>query len=401
VGLKLNNINKSYASNAVLKDINLEVADKEFIVLVGPSGSGKSTLMRVIAGLDQEFSGELYKNNQLISTFSPKERNVSMVFQNYALYPHKSVYDNIAFPLMISGLSKQEIKKKVNQAAAKLGLSEYLNRKPKALSGGQRQRVALARALVKTPDLFLLDEPLSNLDAKLRASTRLEIKNLQQELDSIFIYVTHDQIEAMSLGDRIVVLDQGEIQQVAAPETLYNDPANAFVANFIGTPPCNLIQGEDFTVGIRPEYLKIAQQAPNGSIDLNTILSKNIDELKELFMQKSKNIDSSASIKSLESTAPVSVKLNSPMSLSKKIIHSVVEEKTLHLAVEFIEQEYFGAESYIYTKLNEQIIVVKQNSELSNIKIKDQLKTKQKVFLSVGLSNLYFFDKASGTRIRI
>lgn len=282
VQISLNNISKSYDSNKVIEAINLSSKDREFIVLVGPSGSGKSTIIRIIAGLEKDFEGDIRFAGELINELEPKDRNLSMVFQNYALYPHKTVFENIAFPLKIKGLKANEIKDKVQKVAQKLSLQDLLTRKPAQLSGGQKQRVALARALVKEPKLFLMDEPLSNLDAKLRASTRQEIRRLYLEHDSTFIYVTHDQIEAMSLGDRIAILDKGRIQQFDSPENIYHNPANTFVASFIGSPPCNLLnftvekimelnlfesihsgagllkaQEGNLTIGIRPEYLKL------------------------------------------------------------------------------------------------------------------------------------------------
>ena len=226
-----------------VKDFDLCIKDKEFVIFVGPSGCGKSTTLRMIAGLEKISDGELLIDGKRMNEVPSCDRDMAMVFQNYALYPHMSVYDNIAYSMKLKKVPKAEIKKKVEEVAEKLGLSEVLNRKPKELSGGQKQRVAMGRAIVRKPKVFLMDEPLSNLDAKLRNQMRGEISKLYQELDSTFIYVTHDQVEAMTLGTKIVVLKDGEIQQVATPQELYNYPANVFVAGFIGTPPMNLWEG--------------------------------------------------------------------------------------------------------------------------------------------------------------
>lgn len=222
----------------------MEIEDKEFIVFVGPSGCGKSTTLRMIAGLEDITSGELYIDGKLVNNILPKDRDIAMVFQNYALYPHMTVYDNMAFGLKLRKVPKAEIEEKIREAAKILDIEEYLNRKPKALSGGQRQRVALGRALVRQPKVFLLDEPLSNLDAKLRAAMRTEITNLHDRLQTTFIYVTHDQIEAMTMGTRIVVMKDGRIQQTGTPKELFNDPANKFVAGFIGTPQMNFFEAD-------------------------------------------------------------------------------------------------------------------------------------------------------------
>ena len=227
--------------NTVVPDLNLEIHDKEFIVLVGPSGCGKSTTLRMIAGLEEISSGDLYIGDRRVNDVAPKDRDIAMVFQSYALYPHMTVYKNMSFALELHGTPKDEIDKKVREAAEILGLTEYLDRKPKALSGGQRQRVALGRAMVRNPAVFLLDEPLSNLDAKLRTEMRSQIAALHKRLQTTFVYVTHDQTEAMTMGDRIVVMKDGIIQQVDTPQNLYNYPCNKFVAGFIGSPQMNFV----------------------------------------------------------------------------------------------------------------------------------------------------------------
>lgn len=227
-----------------VNNVELEVVDKEFLVLVGPSGCGKSTTLRMVAGLEEISEGEIYIGNTLVNDVPPKDRDIAMVFQNYALYPHMSVYNNMAFGLRLRKFAADEIKKRVTEAASMLGIEDLLQRKPKELSGGQRQRVAVGRAIVRKPKVFLFDEPLSNLDAKLRVQMRAELSKLHTRLESTMIYVTHDQVEAMTMGDRITVMKDGIIQQIANPITLYDYPRNHFVAGFIGTPPMNFIEGK-------------------------------------------------------------------------------------------------------------------------------------------------------------
>lgn len=232
-------------------DFNLEIKDKEFIVLVGPSGCGKSTTLRMVAGLEEISRGELYIDNRLVNDVEPKDRDIAMVFQSYALYPHMTVRQNMEFPLKLRKMPKDEIDRKVNEAAEILDITQYLDRKPKALSGGQRQRVAIGRAIVREPKVLLMDEPLSNLDAKLRNQMRAEIIKLRQRIDTTFIYVTHDQTEAMTLGDRIVIMKDGVVQQIGTPQEVYEHPINIFVAGFIGVPIMNFFDGELIKDGVR------------------------------------------------------------------------------------------------------------------------------------------------------
>ncbi|MGB9664874.1 MAG: ABC transporter ATP-binding protein [Ignavibacteria bacterium] len=243
--VKLINVSKIYDNNLVaVKDVTFTVNDKEFVVIVGPSGCGKTTTLRMIAGLEEISKGELYIDNVLVNDVPAKDRDIAMVFQNYALYPHMTVFDNMAFGLKIRKLPKDEIKKRVQEAARILEIEHLLDRKPKQLSGGQRQRVAVGRAIVRKPKVFLFDEPLSNLDAKLRVQMRTEISKLHQRLEATMIYVTHDQVEAMTMGDRIVVMKDGVVQQIDTPLNLYNKPINKFVAGFIGSPAMNFIEGK-------------------------------------------------------------------------------------------------------------------------------------------------------------
>ncbi|MBN8245744.1 sn-glycerol-3-phosphate ABC transporter ATP-binding protein UgpC [Nitratireductor aquimarinus] len=238
----LDRVVKKWGRFVGVNDVSLEIADGEFLVLLGPSGCGKSTTMRMVAGLEEPTSGEIRIGDRVVNDLAPGERDLAMVFQNYGLYPHMTIAQNIGYPLKVAGVPRQERMKRVQAAADRVELSEYLERRPHALSGGQRQRVALGRAIVRTPQLFLMDEPLSNLDAKLRVSMRAQIKHLQKELNTTTIYVTHDQVEAMTLADRVAVMAKGEIQQIGAPLDIYNRPANAFVASFLGSPSMNLFE---------------------------------------------------------------------------------------------------------------------------------------------------------------
>jgi multiple sugar transport system ATP-binding protein len=265
--ISIRNLVKRYGNFAVIPDLNLEIADHEFVVFVGPSGCGKSTLLRIIAGLEPITAGEVYIGDKCVNGIPAAQRDIAMVFQDYALYPHMRVYDNMSFALELRGTPKAEIDARVKRAAALLHIEPSLDRKPKELSGGQRQRVAMGRAIVRNPKAFLFDEPLSNLDAALRVNMRLEISELHQTLQTTMVYVTHDQVEAMTMADKIVVLNAGRIEQVGSPLDLYRAPANLFVAGFIGSPKMNLIEGPEAekrgakTIGVRPEHLRVARDA--------------------------------------------------------------------------------------------------------------------------------------------
>ena len=269
--ISLKNIYKVFDDGTTaVNDVSLEIEDKEFIILVGPSGCGKSTTLRMIAGLESISKGEMKIGDRVVNDIAPKDRDIAMVFQSYALYPHMSVYKNMAFGLELRKIPKDEIDKRVREAAKILDIEHLLKRKPRALSGGQRQRVALGRAMVRSPSVFLLDEPLSNLDAKLRTTMRTEIKKLHQRLGTTFIYVTHDQTEAMTMGDRIVVMKDGIVQQVDTPQNLYNNPFNMFVAGFIGSPQMNFL---DATVRIRDKKIVLALR--NNELDVTDVFGKN------------------------------------------------------------------------------------------------------------------------------
>lgn len=276
--ISLKNVYKIFDDGTTaVNDFSLEIADKEFIILVGPSGCGKSTTLRMIAGLEHITKGELKIGDRIVNNVAPKDRDIAMVFQSYALYPHMTVYKNMAFGLELRKMPKDEIDKRVREAARVLDIEHLLKRKPKALSGGQRQRVALGRAMVRSPSVFLLDEPLSNLDAKLRTNMRTEIKKLHQRLGTTFIYVTHDQTEAMTMGDRIVVMKDGVIQQVDSPQNLYKHPQNMFVAGFIGSPQMNFLDAE-----VKSKNGKIFLSLAENELDVTDSFAKT-NEIKEYF----------------------------------------------------------------------------------------------------------------------
>ena len=289
--VKLNNIAKSYdGKTMIIRDVSFEIHDTEFLVLVGPSGCGKSTILRMIAGLEEITAGDLYIDNKRVNDLQPKDRDIAMVFQNYALYPHMTVYQNMAFGLKIKKVPKKEIDQRVRRAAEILEITDLLGRRPGAMSGGQRQRVAIGRAIVRDPKVFLFDEPLSNLDAKLRVSMRVELQKLHQKLNATMVYVTHDQTEAMTLGDRIVVLKDGDIMQIGTPMELYHHPQNIFVAGFIGSPPINFIEGtviKDNSVwfyqessGIKIDLSKIKNDSINNYIDKQVVLGIRPENIK-------------------------------------------------------------------------------------------------------------------------
>ena len=308
---KKNNLQITEEGVVAVQQFNLDIADKEFIVLVGPSGCGKSTTLRMVAGLEDISGGELWIGDKLMNDVEPKDRDIAMVFQNYALYPHMTVYDNMAFSLKLKKVSKEEIDKKVREAAAILDITQYLERKPKALSGGQRQRVAIGRAIVRAPQVMLMDEPLSNLDAKLRNEMRAEIIKLRQRINTTFIYVTHDQTEAMTLGDRIVIMRDGFVQQIGTPQEVFDHPANLFVAGFIGTPQMNMFDAklvkkdgkyavelggqtvvlsdekqarlaannvpeQDVLLGVRPDHVMLCENGIKGRVDVSELMGSSV-----------------------------------------------------------------------------------------------------------------------------
>lgn len=366
---------KKGENKPAVSDFCMEIQDKEFIVFVGPSGCGKSTTLRMIAGLEEITKGELYIDDRLINDVEPKDRDIAMVFQNYALYPHMSVYENMAFSLKLRKLPKQEIEEKVHEAAKILDIEEYLDRKPKALSGGQRQRVALGRAIVRNPKVFLLDEPLSNLDAKLRAAMRTEITKLHQKLQTTFIYVTHDQIEAMTMGTRIVVMKDGFIQQIDAPQNLYDFPANKFVAGFIGTPQMNFFNGVIDNKG----NISFAndQQLTLPKAKLNELDLEKIQDKKEIIL----------------GVRPEDFSVVESPDKAKIVVKAEVLEE-------------LGSETILYgnldlkTNLDSINTTVDDLSLTAKIDARSRLKPGQEVTLYIDMQHLHIFDKETETTLR-
>lgn len=358
-GVKLENLGKVYPNGYVaVKDINLEICDKEFMVLVGPSGCGKTTTLRMVAGLEEATSGNLFIGDRLVNDVAPKDRNIAMVFQNYALYPHMSVYDNIAFGLKLRKVPKQEIKEKVSKVASVLGIEDLLDRKPKQLSGGQRQRVALGRAIVREPEVFLMDEPLSNLDAKLRVQMRAELIKLHQEIHSTFIYVTHDQTEAMTMGTRICVMNKGEIQQVGTPREIYQKPANVFVASFIGAPQMNFMDSV------------VVERDGNLYISFNGVNIELTPEIQQLL--RTKNY------------------VNQKVILGIRPEDIIINSGGFKVNVDMVE--LLGSEIYIHYLINEKFYIAKVKSDVE-VAIGD------KIEISFTSGKLHLFDFETKTSI--
>ena len=361
--VSLNHIYKVYAGGVTaVSDFCLDIEDKEFIVLVGPSGCGKSTTLRMVAGLEEISDGELYIGDKLVNDVAPKDRDIAMVFQNYALYPHMTVYDNMAFGLKLRKTPKDEIKRRVEEAAKILDIAHLLNRKPKALSGGQRQRVALGRAIVREPKVFLMDEPLSNLDAKLRVAMRTEITKLHQRLQTTFIYVTHDQTEAMTMGSRIVIMKDGFIQQVDTPQNNYDYPNNKFVAGFIGSPHMNF-----FNVKLEKEDGKVvAVFGENKIVVPQEKINKLVDESyigKEVIMGiRPENIDD----------APAFVAAH--------------PDSTMNVHIEVTE--LMGSETYLYFTTSG-----KEESVIARVDPRTATRTGDDIKVALDTSRLHFFDK--------
>ncbi len=341
--IELKNIEKSFGTNKVINKFDIKINDGEFIVLVGPSGCGKSTLLRMISGLESVDVGEIYLDNKLINNLIPSKREIAMVFQSYALYPHMNVFENMAFGLKMEKISKSEISQKVNNAAATLQIEDLLERKPKQLSGGQRQRVAIGRAITRSPKVFLFDEPLSNLDAALRSEMRVEISKLHKKMNSNIIYVTHDQVEAMTLADRIVVLNKGNIEQYGTPNEIYSDPNNIFVAEFIGSPKMNIIK-------INREHIS----------NLNTF---------HLFNNK-------ITFDNLEFKDEIYIGIR-PEDISLKNNHEIKIDAKIDLV------ENLGFEKIIYSKVTGKQIVIKSSENISSNSLK----------ISFSKDKMFFFDK--------
>jgi multiple sugar transport system ATP-binding protein len=348
-----------------VKGINLTIEDREFMVLVGPSGCGKSTTLRMIAGLEEISAGTIAIDGKVVNHVLPKDRDIAMVFQNYALYPHMSVYENMAFGLKLRKFPKPEIEARVREAAAMLGLEPYLDRKPKALSGGQRQRVAVGRAIVRKPKVFLFDEPLSNLDAKMRVSTRTEISKLHARLGATMIYVTHDQVEAMTMGDRICVMKDGDIMQVAEPLTLYNHPANLFVAGFIGSPPMNLFKG---TIQRGTHHLSFVEANPTGT-PISIPLPESLSSRASGYIDK-----------------PVVFGIRPENVQDTLTLAQADPSRTIEVTVEVSEP--MGAETYLYLNTG-------ASSFIARVRPTDRFEVNQRVKVTLDLDKAHLFDAAT------
>jgi len=346
----LKNIKKRYDKNIIIDGIDLEIKDKEFLVLVGASGCGKSTILRMIAGLEEISGGEIFIGDKKVNKIPPKDRDIAFVFQSYALYPHMTVKENIAFGLKMRKLSEELIEQKVAEAAEVLNLTELLDRKPKQLSGGQRQRVALGRAIVREPKVFLMDEPLSNLDAKLRVQMRSEIKKLHEKLQTTFIYVTHDQTEALTMGDRIVVLDKGVIQQVDTPDNIYQNPANTFVAGFVGSPQMNFIDGT----------------VDNGFVQMNGLSIQLSEEQKKAIGERKEII----------------------IGIRPENMTSTDGEIKLVVKVDMFEM--LGSEKIVYFYIGQ---------TKCSVKLPPTFAVDEDLVLKINKKNLFLFDKITGARV--
>jgi multiple sugar transport system ATP-binding protein len=358
---------KRFGNVEVVKDINLDIKDQEFLVLVGPSGCGKSTCLRMVAGLEDVSEGEIFIGEKVVNNVDPKDRDIAMVFQNYALYPHMSIFDNMAFSLKLRHVPQKEIKRRVESAADILGIIPLLKRKPGQLSGGQRQRVALGRAIVREPKAFLMDEPLSNLDAKLRVQTRSEITKLHQRIKTTIIYVTHDQVEAMTMGSRIAVLDSGVIQQIGAPQELYDYPSNRFVAGFIGSPAMNFIEGA-----------KVAMDGDTTMIQLDAIGQV---EVPPLYAGKAReaagrNLTFGIRPEHLEDASLVS--------------RDASKDSIINASVDVVE--HLGNELMVYTTAGGKTLIARLNP-------RSQVNTGDKVGLTVDDEHMHLFDTNTGEAI--
>tara|TARA_B100001059_G_C17777599_1_gene552212 strand:- start:346 stop:1521 length:1176 start_codon:yes stop_codon:yes gene_type:complete len=385
--IKISSVGKIYPNGTrALEDVNIEINDGEFVVLVGPSGCGKTTLLRMVAGLEDITEGEIFIGEKIVNEVAPKDRDIAMVFQNYALYPHMSVYDNMAFSLKLRKLPKEEIDKKVKDAARTLEISELLERKPKALSGGQRQRVAMGRAIVRSPEAFLMDEPLSNLDAKLRVQMRAELGQLHTQLETTTLYVTHDQVEAMTMGDRVAVFRKGELQQIDTPREIYLYPKNIFVAGFIGSPSMNFVYA-DVKVSGDKAMLTFAGEEIN-------CVGESLDKLKKVDGKqivlgiRPEAFEDSTYAKDSEYTESISIKVTLLEQLgSDSYIHFYKDLKPVQ--TEAIE-EILADEGEDISVLGDQTKFIARINPNSTVKEGEEIK------LSIDPSKLHFFDPESG-----
>ena len=385
--IKISSVGKIYPNGTrALEDVNIEINDGEFVVLVGPSGCGKTTLLRMVAGLEDITEGEIFIGEKIVNEVAPKDRDIAMVFQNYALYPHMSVYDNMAFSLKLRKLPKEEIDKKVKDAARTLEISELLERKPKALSGGQRQRVAMGRAIVRSPEAFLMDEPLSNLDAKLRVQMRAELGQVHTQLETTTLYVTHDQVEAMTMGDRVAVIRKGELQQIDTPREIYLYPKNIFVAGFIGSPSMNFVYA-DVKVSGDKAMLTFAGEEIN-------CVGESLDKLKKVDGKqivlgiRPEAFEDSTYAKDSEYTESISIKVT--------LLEQLGSDSYIHFYKDLKPVQTEAIEEILADEGEDISVLGDQTKFIARINPNSTVKEGEAIKLSIDPSKLHFFDPDSG-----
>ena len=385
--IKISSVGKIYPNGTrALEDVNIEINDGEFVVLVGPSGCGKTTLLRMVAGLEDITEGEIFIGDKIVNEVAPKDRDIAMVFQNYALYPHMSVYDNMAFSLKLRKLPKEEIDKKVKDAARTLEISELLERKPKALSGGQRQRVAMGRAIVRSPEAFLMDEPLSNLDAKLRVQMRAELGQLHTQLETTTLYVTHDQVEAMTMGDRVAVIRKGELQQIDTPREIYLYPKNIFVAGFIGSPSMNFVYADVKVSGDKTMLTFAGEEI--------TCVGESLDKLKKV---DGKQIVLGIRPEAFEdSTYAKDSEYTESISITVTLLEQLGSDSYIHFYKDLKPVQTEAIEEILADEGEDISVLGDQTKFIARINPNSTVKEGEAIKLSIDPSKLHFFDPDSG-----
>ena len=385
--IKISSVGKIYPNGTrALEDVNIEINDGEFVVLVGPSGCGKTTLLRMVAGLEDITEGEIFIGEKIVNEVAPKDRDIAMVFQNYALYPHMSVYDNMAFSLKLRKLPKEEIDKKVKDAARTLEISELLERKPKALSGGQRQRVAMGRAIVRSPEAFLMDEPLSNLDAKLRVQMRAELGQLHTQLETTTLYVTHDQVEAMTMGDRVAVIRKGELQQIDTPREIYLYPKNIFVAGFIGSPSMNFVYADVKVSGDKAMLTFAGEEI--------TCVGESLDKLKKV---DGKQIVLGIRPEAFEdSTYAKDSEYTESISITVTLLEQLGSDSYIHFYKDLKPVQTEAIEEILADEGEDISVLGDQTKFIARINPNSTVKEGEEIKLSIDPSKLHFFDPESG-----
>jgi len=385
--IKISSVGKIYLNGTLaLEDVNIEINDGEFVVLVGPSGCGKTTLLRMVAGLEDITEGEIFIGDKIVNEVAPKDRDIAMVFQNYALYPHMSVYDNMAFSLKLRKLPKEEIDKKVKDAARTLEISELLERKPKALSGGQRQRVAMGRAIVRSPEAFLMDEPLSNLDAKLRVQMRAELGQLHTQLETTTLYVTHDQVEAMTMGDRVAVIRKGELQQIDTPREIYLYPKNIFVAGFIGSPSMNFVYADVKVSGDKTMLTFAGEEI--------TCVGESLDKLKKV---DGKQIVLGIRPEAFEdSTYAKDSEYTESISITVTLLEQLGSDSYIHFYKDLKPVQTEAIEEILADEGEDISVLGDQTKFIARINPNSTVKEGEEIKLSIDPSKLHFFDPESG-----